>query len=515
MKRKSLLFFLICLFSILLASCNNTESPSNNDSIDGPNQTPSVEPSETPSVEPSETPSVEPSETPSIEPSVEPSIEPSVPSEEPSAPSVDPSTPSTEVDELEKEINDAMGGYISKLITTTDSYIPSWNQESFKGKWNYIDGVFLNSIVNSYYSLINDDAEKANEYKNFFIKYINYYINSNGEFINPSTGELNFTTGELDSICESKILFDAYYLTGDERYVKAIDFTYDVLMEQPRVRDCNNFSHKTSYLNQIWLDGMYMYAPFYARYAMSTNNQEIFNEIKGHYEHIREKMYDEEKKLYYHAYNSIKSMFWADKETGLSQNFWLRSMGWYIVSLCDVIEYFPDGDNKEYLISLLKEAIDGILQYQDLETKMFYQLIDKGKISVYVDFYYLSSLRNTKYSESSYIDNYLESSGSSMIAYAIMKASKRGYLNDSYKEIGEEIFEGVYKHSFYDNSLHDICITAGLGPANKEYRDGSMAYYLAEPVGSDDAKGVGPFIMAYLEYSNEQSIYPNTPSIKE
>ena len=48
--------------------------------------------------------------------------------------------------------------------------------------------------------------------------------------------------------------------------------------------------------------------------------------------------------------------------------------------------------------------------------------------------------------------------------------------------------------------LNDICITAGLGPSSKPYRDGSVEYYLAEPVGSDDAKGVGPFIMAYIEY---------------
>ena len=30
------------------------------------------------------------------------------------------------------------------------------------------------------------------------------------------------------------------------------------------------------------------------------------------------------------------------------------------------------------------------------------------------------------------------------------------------------------------------------------------ADYLAEPVGSNDAKGIGPFIMAYLEYEKIQ-----------
>ena len=40
--------------------------------------------------------------------------------------------------------------YIDNLIDNTNSYIPSWNQESFKNRWNYIDGVFLKSIIDLY-----------------------------------------------------------------------------------------------------------------------------------------------------------------------------------------------------------------------------------------------------------------------------------------------------------------------------------------------------------------------------
>ena len=44
-------------------------------------------------------------------------------------------------------------------------------------------------------------------------------------------------------------------------------------------------------------------------------------------------MYNEETKLYYHGYDSSKEVFWADKTTGLSKNFWLRAIGWFIVSI--------------------------------------------------------------------------------------------------------------------------------------------------------------------------------------
>lgn len=397
-----------------------------------------------------------------------------------------------------KSVEEIMIGFIDSLIASTPSYIPAWNKESFKGRWNYIDGVFLNSMISLY--------KKGNntKYMDFVINYINYYITSNGTFINPQTGDQEYRSNELDTVCASKILFDAYEYTKDTRYLTAIEYTYDRLMEMPIAINSPNFWHKLSYENQIWLDGMYMYAPFLARYAKFNNYLNLFSLIKSQYEYIRNNMFDDEAKLYYHGHDTTKTIFWANSETGNSSSFWLRSMGWYIVSLVDILEYFPKGNDYDYLEGLLKEAIDGILAYQD-ETKMFYQLVDKENASFLVEAKYLSALKNTKYyvngvAQDTHISNYLESSGSSMIAYALLKGSKLGYLANSYLEIGKSTFVGIYDHSFKNNELNDICITAGLGPNTNPIRDGSASYYLAEPVGSNDAKGVGPFIMAYLEF---------------
>ncbi|MDE6407298.1 MAG: glycoside hydrolase family 88 protein, partial [Anaeroplasmataceae bacterium] len=394
-------------------------------------------------------------------------------------------------------ITSNLENYIDTLIDSTSSYKPAWNQEGFKGRWNYIDGVFLNSIVNLYYETNNPKL------KEFFIKYIDYYIDSNGDFIHPETREKNgYRSGELDSVCESRILFDAYEMTKDERYLKAIARTYTELMSMPIAEGTNNFSHKETYLNQVWLDGMYMYVPFLARYAKREEDRNTFLLIKMQYEYIRCTMFDEEKKLYYHGHDTTKSIFWADPTTGNSKNFWLRSNGWFLVSLVDAIEYFPEGDNKEYLKGLLVEAVEGILQYKDEKTNMFYQLVDKGPTLYVVSKEYLNGLKNTAYGlDDAIIKNYLETSGSSMIAYTLMKGSRLGYLKKEYQKLGEDIFEGVYGYSYKDGSLNHICITAGLGPDSNKVRDGSIEYYLAEPVGKNDAKGVGPFLMAFLEYA--------------
>ena len=118
-----------------------------------------------------------------------------------------------------------MNSFIDSLLDSTQEFVPSWNKESFKGRWNYIDGVFLNSIVNLY------KQTKDSKYKDFFIKYINYYISPNGVFlnlINPSNP--GYKTGELDTVCASKVLFDAYEITKDSRYLSAIEFTYNELI---------------------------------------------------------------------------------------------------------------------------------------------------------------------------------------------------------------------------------------------------------------------------------------------
>ena len=401
----------------------------------------------------------------------------------------------------EKSIDEVMINYIDNLISSTYSYVPSWNKEGFKGRWNYIDGVFLNSIVNLYRQTNNV------KYRDFFLRYVNYYLDSQGSFINPEKKTSGYQTGELDSICESRILYDAYEFTGEQKYLNAVAFTYNQLVNMPKAAGTNNYWHKESYPNQIWLDGMYMYVPFYARYAFANgNNASIYNNIKEQYAYIRSAMFDEEKGLYYHGHDTTKSIFWADAETGNSSSFWLRSLGWLLVSMIDTISIIPDGELKTYLCDLFKEGIDGVLKYQDSTSQMFYQLVDQGNKKFTVPAKYLEKLKNTKYQiNGKYIDteisNYLESSGSSMVAYCLLKGSNLGILNGEYKNKGLKVFEGIYGRSFGADGLGDICITAGLGPETNEIRDGSIAYYLAEPVGSNDAKGVGPFIMAYLEYT--------------
>lgn len=365
--------------------------------------------------------------------------------------------------------------YIEKLLTQSTPEKPLWNIEAIhQGKasaWNYVDGCMMTSLLSLY------RQTKDEKYYRFVEAFIDYYVLEDGTLRGYEQSTYN-----LDDICESRVLFDLYDRTKREKYNKAIELTYRHILRQPRTKE-GSFWHKLIYPHQVWLDGLFMAQPFYTRYETLRNQQKNYDDILNHFKVVRKHMYSEQDQLYYHGYDASKTAFWADKKTGLSKNFWLRATGWYVVSIVDVIDYLDNSypARKDYFFPLLKEAIDGLLTYQDKKSSLFYQVINQPNEP----------------------KNYLESSGSALIAYAILKGVRLGALDLSYQAIGQAIFNGIVDMYISDNdgdlNMKGICLVSGLGPDHNLRRDGSVAYYLSEPIVENDAKGVGPFIMAYTE----------------
>ena len=364
--------------------------------------------------------------------------------------------------------------YIDKLMTSNPE-LPLWNVESIKqGKkpsWNYIDGCMMTSLLELF------KFTKEEKYLNFVKNYIDFYVSEDGTILGYEKEKYS-----TDDVSESRVLFDLYDLTKEEKYSKAIELTYEQIKTHPRTKE-GNFWHKKIYPNQVWLDGLYMMQPFYTKYETLRNKMQHYDDIVMQFKNVYEIMRDPKTGLYYHGYDSSKSMFWADKETGLSKNFWLRSIGWFTVGLIDVYEAMNEQMYDEYhtIKELFKKTIDSILKFQDPESKMFYQVPNfPGKEK-----------------------NYLETSGSCMIAYALLKGVRLKALPERYQKIGLDIFNGICKKYLTvkddDLNLGGICLVAGLGPEKNLRRDGTYEYYMSEPVVENDAKGVGPFIMAYTE----------------
>lgn len=365
--------------------------------------------------------------------------------------------------------------YIDELIERSTLDVPVWNIEKakngLKAGWNYIDGCMILALLETY----NTTGEK--KYLDFADAFIDHRVQEDGTIAGYSVEEYN-----IDNVNAGKTLFQLYDITGKEKYRKAIDLIYSQIKGQPRTEE-GNFWHKKIYPNQVWLDGLYMGQPFYMEYETRFNDRKHYADIFSQFANVVKYMRDEETGLYYHGYDASKSIFWCDKETGLSKNFWLRAIGWYSMALLDTLSKTePEGFEAEYenLKKVFKELIDSLLKYQD-ESGMWYQL---------------PALLGKE-------PNYLETSGSAILAFSILRGVRLGFLPESYRVYGVKAFDGIRNKYMKteDGRLHlgGICLVAGLGPANNERRDGSFAYYMSEPVVEDDAKGVGPFLLAYTE----------------
>ena len=159
----------------------------------------------------------------------------------------------------------------------------------------------------------------------------------------------------LDNICGGVNLIKLYNIVGDERYRLAYEKLYsEQLAKQPRL-ECGCYWHKAIYPRQMWLDGVYMALPFLAEYGKINNRSDLISDAVGQLKSIKKIMRDSKSGLYYHGYNETRDMNWADKTTGLSQNFWLRSNGWLCAGLADLYEITEDSFCRDMLSELLEE----------------------------------------------------------------------------------------------------------------------------------------------------------------
>ena len=366
--------------------------------------------------------------------------------------------------------------YTEKIISSINPEYPAWNGEYVisgrKNKWNYIDGCMIHSLLEI--SCITKDEKLFG----FCEKFVSGFVDETGCIRTYDPYEFN-----LDNINPARNLITLYEITGKYKYHKAFENVYNnQLLNQPRTVCSHNFWHKKIYPQQIWLDGIYMAFPFYAEYEVKYNNCRNTDDIISQFTTVENIMRDENTGLYYHGYDESMSMDWADKKTGLSSCFWLRAMGWFMSALTDTYEKLDRVSEKAdtVLKRIMNNLTENIVKYSH-KNGMFSQIVDMP-------------LEN---------GNYCETSGTLLVAYAIFKAVRLGMIDEKYIVNAEKAFNGVIENCIEKGddgsiTLGNICLVAGLGGDNN--RDGSIGYYLSEPIVKNDAKGIAPLLMVYSEF---------------
>lgn len=299
-----------------------------------------------------------------------------------------------------------------------------------------------------------------------YLQYVRNWVDSHVD----AQGNMDHGTENLDAMLPGNLLLLLYQETGEEKYKLAAEKIRQRLNTYPRTAD-GGFWHATgaSRQHQLWGDGVFMSMPFLVRYGRlfgesAYANDEAAKQLIVYASHLRSP-----EGLLYHAYDESGAATWADAASHHSTEFWGRAMGWFGMTLIDVLDALPANDPKRpQLISILQDLVRGLTKYQDNQTGLWYQVVDKGSTP----------------------GNWLETSSSSMYSYVISVAVKRGYVDKKYEAVARKGYNGVLTRISLDTegmaNITDICEGTNVS---------DLAYYFARKRNVNDFHGLGTFLI--------------------
>ena len=337
------------------------------------------------------------------------------------------------------------------------------------GRWHYELGFMMRA-----FELLWREGQRAS-YLDYVLYNVSPLVDAEGQLLGYRQEDY-----KLDQIAGGRTLLFLYDHSGEERYLRAATLLREQLRIQPRTPE-GGFWHKGIYPQQMWLDGLYMAAPFYAAWAHAFGESSAWDDVTLQFNLIGRHLRDQRTGLYYHGWDASRTQLWADPTTGRSPNFWGRSVGWLAMALVEVIEIMPaDRPQRAQLTAMWRSLADALIDVQDPATGLWWQVLDQGGRA----------------------GNYHEASASCMFVYALARSARMGDLDEKHLAVARRGYEGIVSYLVQVDdrglvNLNGICRMAGLG--GDAGRDGSFAYYVSEPVVANDDKGVAAFILASVE----------------
>ncbi|TDZ53985.1 Unsaturated rhamnogalacturonyl hydrolase YteR [Colletotrichum trifolii] len=321
-------------------------------------------------------------------------------------------------------------------------------------------------------------------------KYLDYVKHAADVVLYPAwDGEILLynNSNSIDDIRFGHTLLDLYGLTGNDIYKTAAQTLRGQIDRTGRTPDGGFYHRYPVYIDQMWLDGIYMLDVYYARWTreFEADNATAWDDIALQFDLIDAGTVAERERtngLPLHGFDWSKKAIWADPETGASPHVWGRAVGWYIMALVDTLELFPESHpGRERLLKYLESVADAVVAAQDKKTKGWWLVMTPGTEGQW--------------------GNYIESSGSSMFVYGLLKSLRLGYIEgDRYLKTalsGYKLMTDTFSTSRKsDNALvYGWTVQTGSLSSN-----GSFEYYASMPLFENDLKGVAPFLFSSYEY---------------
>jgi len=342
------------------------------------------------------------------------------------------------------------------------------------GNWNYTEGMIADAMYRIAAKTRRDDDFT------FVQQYLDRYVAADGS-IDPKAYPLELYS--LDRIRPASALLWMHERTRQEKYLTAAKFVATQLDRQPKTTD-GGYWHRSTYPNQMWLDGIYMADLYAVQFAAKTGQPKYYDEAVKQITLIAKHTSDPKTGLYFHGWDETKTRPWASKETGASPELWGRAIGWYVMAMADVMDGLPaDHPGRREVLPIFQALCSSLLKYQDRDTGMWWQIVDKAGAP----------------------KNYVETSSTLMFAYGMARGAQRGWLPPEFLDRARRATRGVLNHQvdLLPGNRMDIRGTVQVGSLGGE--GGFYDYYVSVPVVTNDQKAIGAFMflsMALSEIAN-------------
>ena len=343
------------------------------------------------------------------------------------------------------------------------------------GAWGYAKSLYLYGQYLVYKRTGNP------KHLQYIKDWLDSHVDENGVVTNTNAEgkktEIKFEN--LDSMLPGNLLLLLYQETRDNKYKLAADRIRIRFNTYPRTKD-GGFWHANTKSRewQLWGDGVFMSMPFLVRYGLLFgDSQYAFDEATKQLTIYASHLNDPKTGLMFHAYDESGQTPWADKETKHSAFFWCRAMGWFGMTLIEILEVLPKNHPKRpALIAQVQQLVKAWSNFQDQKTGLWYQIVDMG----------------------SNPENWLETSSSSMYTYVTAMAVDRGYVNKSFMKTVNAGRNGVLTKITLEadgmTNITDIC--EGTNVAD-------LAYYFARKRPANDFHGLGAFLIMNEKFMNK------------
>ncbi|KAL9071623.1 MAG: hypothetical protein Q9157_005396 [Trypethelium eluteriae] len=205
-----------------------------------------------------------------------------------------------------------------------------------------------------------------------------------------------------------------------------------------------------------------------------------FDEAHLQLDLLYHRCFQNETGLLVHGYDAIRSHPWANPVNGASPIVWSRSLGWYTVGLVDLLEiamrsYSQEQNQDGSSLYLLRQRFNELAKAQIAAVTASANTTGRAALWQVV-------------TQPSAQGNFVESSGSALIAYALAKGVRTGLLDNAVKEsaalVATKMVEDLVENFVIENengtlSFNGTSSVASLSGNKIDFEASTSAFVLA------------------------------------